>query len=408
MSFTIGRASLPVDPSSARWSGDQLTITGWISPTTANDTNHAYALRQQLLGLVNNPDEQVFPCTFSVDPNWDGYYYVNSVNIAGDPGLMEIQGRMPYTITLTRLANGFSRPQIEYLTLGALRTNVHGIATPVGIMAARSRPATYDNETAPLWTTSFTTDDGTVGVYAAAVPFAAATGRTFTKPADYYTAMCGIEIKYGSNWYRIVGRQLPPTPGTNWRLTNGYTRVYPTNVSGTGRFTVERYNGASWVGREFSTTATTTAQFSTSDTNGPLTIQVLNNAPEFVSLRTFYANSTFDFTLRSASPFLELAIGGTNTVQYGIKSSAVVACTAFTGGIRATANDANGLRPLISCPVATTTDLVNGIIYLSVSSATAAFQISPDYLTPGAYGTDTTHRDLFFAMRSERQSVVVR
>jgi hypothetical protein len=50
MSFTIGRASLPVDPSSARWSGDQLTITGWISPTTANDTNHAYALRQQLLG----------------------------------------------------------------------------------------------------------------------------------------------------------------------------------------------------------------------------------------------------------------------------------------------------------------------------------------------------------------------
>ena len=53
MSFTIGRASLPVDPSSARWSGDQLAITGWISPT-GERLNHAYALRQQLLGLVNS------------------------------------------------------------------------------------------------------------------------------------------------------------------------------------------------------------------------------------------------------------------------------------------------------------------------------------------------------------------
>jgi hypothetical protein len=263
MSFTIGRASLPADPSSARWSGDQLTITGWISPTTANDTNHAYALRQQLLGLVNNPDEQVFPCTFSVDANWDGYYYVNSVSVDGNPSLMEIQGRMPYSITLTRLAGGFKRPRIETVVTRALRTIAHGVATRATIAYAlqNGNTATVESDLG-LWTGLATSgglnsDTGSSGVSIGEYSFAAGT-RAYTTtlpPGNYYDAACKIELLYGgSTYYAAVGNQIPVDITTNnWRMTNGAVRVYPTynTTSRQVELTIESYDGTTWNGTVF-------------------------------------------------------------------------------------------------------------------------------------------------------------
>lgn len=410
MSFTIGRASLPADPSSARWSGDQLTITGWISPTTANDTNHAYALRQQLLGLVNNPDEQVFPCTFSVDANWDGYYYVNSVSVDGNPSLMEIQGRMPYSITLTKVGPGFARPQVESVYSLITRANAHAIVTPTGVSASWVNPGGYGTESSLIASGSLTCEDGSVSYYSQAAPVTSTSARMFVAAADYYKTAARIEIKYGSTWYPISGYNIPNSTAANWRISNGFTRLYPTSVSGTGRFTVERWNGAAWVGREFGWQVSAgTFNYATADTAAAFSTRITMNSPYAVSIRTFYNYTTYDFTLRQADGFVEVTTTLTPLAStFGFGCSAVVASTAFTGGLRATATDANGLRYLISCPIATTNDLVNGRITATASVSQATFQICPDYLTGVGGGTDTSVRDTFMAMRSERRAVGVR
>lgn len=411
MSFTIGRASLPVDPSSARWSGDQLTITGWISPTTANDTNHAYALRQQLLGLVNNPDEQVFPCTFSVDPNWDGYYYVNSVNVDGDPGLMEIQGRMPYSITLTRLAAGYSRPMIETVYTLAVRSNALGVAPAVTVNSSfPSSSGVYASETTLAVVGTATCEDGTCSVAATTCPVIAS-GQTFVAPGDYYKTSARIEIKYGSTWYPMMGQQIPNGIGLNWRISNGFTRLYPTQVSGNGRFTVERYKSGVWAGREFCIqTGAASPYYATADPAGtPLTAKVITNTPAIATIRCSYSYGVYDFTIRQGDSFAEVSLNWPGSSgSWGVACSAVVASTAFTGGLRATANDANGLRYLLSCAQATTTDLVNGRFVVTAAVSQATFQVCPDYQTGAYLTTDTGTRDLFFGMRSERRAVVPR
>lgn len=423
MSFTIGRASLPVDPTSASWLGNTLTITGWISPTTTNDTNHAYAIRQQLLGLVDNDDESVFPCTFSVDPNWDGFYSVLSVQVEGRPHLMETQGRMPYTLVLQRVTGGFGKPAFESITQSVVRTNSHAVTTPQGVVASAYFPSVYgfyESDTSTLPSASggvanLTTEDGTMNVTYLQAPIAASTYRWFVKPADYFKGSARVEVKYGSTWYPIHGKQIPSASAGDWRISNGYTRLYPSQVSGNGRFTVETYRAGSWVGREFTLGVYDPVGFTwgalpmTGDSTGNLaTPRVLRNDPSCVTVQCSIVSQKYTISLRRAETFVTVALTlpAASGLLYGFATSAVVASTAFTGGIRATASDANGLRYLISTPVARTNDLVNGRIYTTAAANSSQFQITPDYLV-GVVSSDTNVRDLFLAAGNELHRVVL-
>lgn len=432
MSFTIGRASLPVDPSSARWSGDQLTITGWISPTTANDTNHAYALRQQLLGLVNNPDEQVFPCTFSVDPNWDGYYYVNSVNIAGDPGLMEIQGRMPYSIQLTRLPGGFKRPRIETVVTRALRTNAHGVATPATIAYAlqNGNTATVENDLG-LWTglvtnSTLASDTGSWPISVGEYSFAAGT-RAYTTtlpPANYYDAACKIELLYGgATYYAAAGNQIPVDVTTNtWRMTNGNVRVYPTynTVSRHVELTIESYNGTAWNGTVFAygngASGTWTARGLIGAGSGiaqtsPWYLRIIKNTPWTTVIRIDYVQYTTYLTLLRGHPYVIVKIvenNSTATVKPGWKATApgAPASAAFTGGAHATADDTNSRRWQIVTPVANT--VAAPALYTTAVTTTSYWQLCPDWQTELTAATGATMRDYFLCAVNFAQSVVPR
>ena len=418
MSFTIGRASLPVDPSSARWSGDQLTITGWISPTTANDTNHAYALRQQLLGLVNNPDEQVFPCTFSVDPNWDGYYYVNSVNVAGDPGLMEIQGRMPYSIQLTRLA-GYGRPLMEVVALSAVRTNTFGIAAPISVLVSSvTSAAGYFLDTDFVGTLGVSGSNiqqpeggGFVVPWLKAAPSAVAAGSYFVAPASYYNGACMFEVLYGSTYRPVVGVQTPQAVGGNWRLSNGLVRCFPT---GTTNIQVEVWNGAAWESATFAATISagaSTVPLTGDATAGYYTPLVVRNAPDSVSIRLRNGVSAYTLSISRGSRLVTLswAVQGA-TADLGMKAGSAAAATAITGGIRRTADDANGNRFVICSQGAFTSDLVNGGLYLTAAAASGAIGFGLEYdgtvAAPPNRATDL--RDQFFGPSSTRHAVIVR
>lgn len=418
MSFTIGRASLPADPSSARWSGDQLTITGWISPTTANDTNHAYALRQQLLGLVNNPDEQVFPCTFSVDANWDGYYYVNSVSVDGNPSLMEIQGRMPYSITLTKIP-GYGKPLIEVVTGLVVRTNTFGIATPTGIVA--SIPSVAGNVedqdftafSASTSATQTAEDGGYIYPYQSAAPVSTNVGSYFIPPAYYYKASCKIEVKYGSTYYPVVGNQIPSATAGNWRLSNGLVRVSPTNTTNA---LVEVWTGAAWESQEFGVTisaGTATQEFTGSAGAGIgyFTPTVLRNTPDVVVLRLRNQFRTYSLMITRGGRLVTLSWALNNaTLDIGMTPVPTAASTAITGGLRRTANDASGNRFVICSQGAFSTDLAKGWVYLTAAAATGAigFGLELDGSAAVTPNGATNLRDQFFALSTPRISVAVR
>ena len=415
MSFTLGRASLPSDPSRASWSGDQLTISGWINPTTANDTNHAYALRQQLLGLMNNPDEQVFPCTFSVDPNWDGYYYVNSVSVNGEPGLMEIQGRMQYSVTLTKIP-GYGKPLVEVLVGSVVRTNTFGIATPVGIIAAIPSVAgtaeDYDfSAFSPSTTATQTADDGGfVLPYTSAAPLSTGVGSYFITPATYYKASCKVEVKYGSTYYPVVGNQIPSATAGNWRLSNGLVRVSPTN---TANMLVEVWTGAAWESAEFAVTsgAGTTTRNMTGDAGGYFTPTILRNTPDLVSLRIRNAFITYSLAIARGGRLITLSWTlGSGTLDMGMTPVPTAASTAMTGGLYRTANDANGNRFVICSQGAFTSDLGKGWVYLTAAAASGAFGFGLELNGTGSVAPNgnTSMRDQFFAMSTPRISVVSR
>ena len=414
MTTTIGRASLPADPSEIRWNGDELTLDGWVRPTTALDTNHAQALRDQLLGMVDNPDEDVFPLTCSVAAYLDGFYRVRSVRIGGLPGLTDTQGLSPYTIVLERATAGFATPAFEILSSLTVRTNSHSVTTPTGIVTAWYPAAGYTMEIDPTATIGpIATEDGskTLSGYSVAAPLSTTAYQSWVKPADYYKSQAKIEVQYGSTWHAIHGRDLPLAVGTNWRISNGRVRMYPSTTGGNGRFTVEHYPANAWEGKEYGILNGTSFVPATEDSSGnALTATAMVNRPEIVVVRTRHVNVTYDWVVRRGDLWIEVAItqpAANTNQQWGVGVSTAEAMTAFTGGARATANDAAGSRCLISIPSTVSTDLVNGKVYLTTAADSAVVQVCPDYYFGGG-GSDTSTRDYFLAARSERQRIVPR
>jgi len=409
MSFTVGRASLPVDPSSATWNGDTLTIEGWISPTVANDTNQAYAIRQQLLGLVDNVDESVFPCTFSGDPNWDGFYSVESVRVDGRPGLMETQGRMPYTLTLRRVG-GYALPLAEATLSSVIRTNAHGV------VAANSHlvvPPTTDNPGsfyASGSNTDMSSEDGTLFRNTRTGPVTNTFLPYGVLPADWYKGSARVSVSYGGTYYPIVGQQIPRL--TAVRIQNANFRM---DVSSSAVITLSMYHDAAWE----SSPSFVLRQSGNFDslTN----VRVLRNSPEQVTVRLSLEASAattspceMDVTLHrghQTACCLFTPYGGGTSATLSIRASAVTACTAVTGGIEQTTADVSGNKWFILNTVASTNDLVNG--YRTTNAAVAVnapFAIGM-FASTGVVAGDlstTEVRDCFWGEYSETHRVVER
>lgn len=423
MSMTLGRFTTTEDPDagSLRQSGDKVEFDSMIVGASLDEFK---ARVQQLRGLMDNPDETVFPFTWSEDATFDGFYTDVEVEVSDQPSMMA-SFAAPFSVRMRRVTGGFAKPSFETLTTSVVRANAHSVTTPQGVVASAYFPSTYgfyesDRSTLPSASggvADLTTEDGTLNVTYLQAPIAVSTYRSFVKPADYYKASARIEVKYGSTWYPTHGLQLPVDTAGNWRISNGYTRVYPSQVSGNGRFTVETYRAGLWLGREFtlgaydSSFASWGALFLTGDSLGNLaTPRVLRNSHESVSVQCSVVSQKYTISLRRGETFITAALtlpgGAASTLLYGFATSAVVASTAFTGGIRATANDANGLRYLISTPVARTNDLVNGRIYTTAAANSAQYQITADYQA-GITTTDALTRDLFLAAGNEHQSVVM-
>lgn len=416
MSMTLGRFSTSEDPDAGalRQSGDEVRFESMI---VAADLNEFKARVQQLRGLVDNDDERVFPFTWSEDSTFDGFYTDLDVEVNDQPAMLA-SFSAPFSVRMRRVVGGFAVPEFETISTTVLRTNAHSVTTPTGILGATFAPTAYDYESSLVSPALYTTEDGAVAVEDTPGAAGVQLYSTYLRPADTYKAAARIEVKYGSTWYPIHGKHIPLGTGGNWRISNGYVRMYPSMVASTKRaFTVETWRSPSWVGQEFenvsfnSGTALWTLRNATGGTVGYTDPVVLrNDAEQCVVTTRDESGTTFTWSVRRGDLWVEATIalaGGGGTTSYGFGRSATEAATSFSGGIRATANDANGLRYLLACVDHQTRETTLGRLTVDSTIANPTFAIWADY--PASFaGTDTSARDMFYCARSESKNVVSR
>ncbi len=362
MTVSIGRvgmaAPLLSDPTSIQHDPDEKVRFTGITRSTSKA--QAIVLRDQLRGLGGNIDEPIVPILFTDSglATYQGLYQIDSVSStmeAGDAALWIVRWQMQAT-----RVGSYQAPFVESRIVVATLTNGHGI-TGTNARGEVGAPGANLTEysTSPLNTLS--TNDIITG----------ADGAVFVATFDptAYTNQSGV-VRYTTtlaNWYYgacriiaagdyVIGRQCVDSP-TSWSMNNGLVRISASAT--TGYFDVEWYDGAQW---DTAKTFVMNELVSAADCNGFHHLTILRNGPEATTIRLGISNgasatATADVTIRWISVTMTDALP---TRTWGIKRGTAEAATALTGGIRATSNDASGNRYLLSIPLATTNDLVNG------------------------------------------------
>lgn len=427
----LGRANITNCLSSISMVGDVLELSGWFSEPSLPES---IGRRQQLLGLGVD-EERIISVVSDLDSSIDGYYLCQPVRIETDHALSyeeseDMTGAHQWSATLMRVSGGYARPQVETVATSAIRTNAHGVAAALGIIGAQVVPTIAGAQEVDLGdtygSTTLATEDGTITVWTASTtPVAPFAWNGYVAPADFFTGCARLEVLRGTEWVPVVGRQLDAGVAGNWRISNGYCRVYPSASLGATRrgFTVETWRSATgWDGHEWVADSYGTAfggawanewnsgqAHVTGDDSGYSDPVVITNLPEVVVVRVAGESCLTTFSLRAADTWVEVTPHhrNTSTVGWGFRRATTEARTTFTGGMRATASDGNGLRYLASAPCTVYTHADGKIAGLPATAGLVTYQITADYQA-GVVTTDTAVRDLFLAPRSDRRRVVPR
>lgn len=414
----IGRSDLIHNTADWRADNERVAITGRL-PT--KDITFAKALRQQLLGYADNPDETIIPVTWADDPTVDGFYKVTSVAVDVEPGGLRI-GYWPYRIDLQRVEQ-YSRPLIESVLLGALRTNAAGVTNTerpwIAIPYNAKNPgivgtvvSAHGSINAGL--TQYVTATGALNLFSTEKALDHDCQVQYqVAPADFYAGAATFET--GSTLHTVIGRQYAQDP-TSWRLSNGILRVIP-SISGTSlRLSIAAFDGSAWdaaiifnfqnhgVGEIAGTT--------------PASIAVLRNSVEEVIIRITFSGTTtvgggtLDLLLRRGARMVYgyLSSAPDSGYQVGIIPNTTVAATTLTGGLRKTTDDGGGNRMVIASPDSITKDLATGEVYRSVTATTMNFAIGFEIPGGSAVANNQAQNLIlqYLAADTERMTVVNR
>lgn len=415
----IGRAdALYVDKASPSPDGDRLTIAGTV---IAADRYEYAARRQQITGLVDNPDEEIVPLQWTSDGVFDGFYRVISASFA--PWGPMTSNRARYVIDLERVP-GFAAPAFEVTLQSVVRTNGHSITTPAGIVAASLADASLaigflDLRPDLISASSFARKSSVAAVdwtvYYATAPQALTSYRFSLPAAYYYRDACLIEVEYnyGSNvYYPLTGTQIPA--GKMWRISNGLVRLTCGPISSSGAFEIL---GTGWeyrnVGHYDSVWSRTEIGKWGGYTTGLMPATVLRNSPEQVSIAV--PGSRGGEMVYSLQRFARLATCSWSSptatqVGVGLGLAHTATGTNITGGIRATSNDVNGNRMVFGVDAAKTTNTtITGVI--NTTPATSGTLFIGCELDGSSATTKNTAADLvdqFIGQAVWRQRVVAR
>lgn len=416
----IGRAgsaygSLDMNsPATWTYHGDSLSAAGQFSATLAD----ALAIRQQLRGLIDNPDEPIVPIISSSDAAINGFYEITSADVdTVGPSLGS--GSFGYKVTARRVA-GYSAPLLETITSGATRGNDFSLTVPAWVSLPPGVAEVSDTGTDDF---SRQGEDGFLtvlkpnGGYAADITYQA-------DPTTYYQnaaklLMTSDVIQFdgtASPTVRaMVGRQAPAYTG--WQLSNGLVRAW----NGSSTFYAQWYKpGSGW--RPTPTALKFTASIGIVGLNiNGVVPTVLHNTPELVVLRfaakgsvktrgggAVGASAVIDLGLRRGSRVFEVTITSTDAAA-SITVDAGAGGTTFTGGVAATAADSDGAKAII---VTNRTFTSSGRIDATRSTIAAKTPVSFGFgfqmSLSGDEATTTNLRDQWLAAVSEKVLVVAR
>lgn len=425
MTLTIGRAS-GLRPTKASPSlGDRIDIEGTI---VATDLAELKARRQQLVGLLDNPDEEAVPIIWSTDSTFDGFYRIRNVRVRmiGTTGTPRAQ----FNVTAERVG-GYANPWFEITTQSIVRTNGHSITTPSTIIATGpAQPTSSDNvvdlypdlgsaTTSPIRNTS---DGYELRCFRDPAPQTLTSVRYVARPEWFYKGAATLEVQYAgsSTWYPVVGDQHydhgATTPGgapiSAWRITNGIVRMTSTTAfgsGGSGTFEIWDNGAGAWESQSISWSGS-----GGPGNLGPRAIikapVVLRNSPEQVVVRVQSARYSETWSVQRGAHFVTAHVYDPVATAYKIGLTGV-AGTAITGGVRETSNNAQGNRMVFAVAAGAasrTADTSNTAVQPGSSVNSATFMVGCE-LAGSSAATGNAAADLvdqFIGAVQWRQRVV--
>ena len=301
-------------------SGNMVSLSGVVEASTTVGN----ALRQQLLGLVDSPDEPVVPIVFDGDENVNGFWRVRGADVELE-GVTASKGMYRWSVSAEKVT-GWQAPRIEDRSRGTLRPNSHGVSSTDAQSPSIGIP------TAALGWSEFTgleierpgrtstmrvfyhPNSGTLQQY-----YNDATPSFFLPSTAYYDGAATIK----QNGSAVVGRQIRQD-STGWEITNDLVTITPATSTGSGVINVRHY---STKGGQPSTVGFLTALiFGVGSTTGVTTIgkaahtvTVLRNQPEAVGVRLHFVSTgagvpdwplTMDLYLRRGQRWVEGVMSG--------------------------------------------------------------------------------------------------
>ena len=358
--LTIGRFSMSDGPSAIRHDGDFLELELQIDAATTSTPAEAKVKRQQLLGMVDNPDEGAFPLTFSDDSDLDGFYSVLSVQC--EPFEMFLNnGTMMANVSLRRVANGYQNPTIETTVVSRLATNSHSVASTTDYAVVAAWNGTDEDfvdfvggfglyEPSGLTQSITAVDGSTVRTMPIGDTNVSGYWARYGVASTYYNPpSCAIEYKVGSTWYTAVNRQIPTA--VPWRINNGVVRIGADTWPSTNDLRLEVADSSAWVGRYINGHDGAGGALEIGGYGGPF---IVRNSPEMVVVKVITRYGYATYSVWSGGTIAMIAID-TEGQDAGLVPVSTEAGTNVTGGIRTTANDANGNRLVLLCREAVTT-----------------------------------------------------
>lgn len=422
MTLTVGRCVLP-DPSNVDASGDFLSLSGVYystATTAANRAAEAQARSAQLTGMVDNPDEDVFPLVWTSEAMYDGFYAVEDASWSWLNDGSSRAAVAAWSLTLRRVTDG-NAPLVEIAWTAIRRKNYHSIAPAAHyVRRRRDQPGWQSRGTG--WTDAARPTSDGFDLYAMSNSVNQTNTAAHLGVADeHYPAAASIEVKGADGtWYPWTGREVSAA-AADVRVTNGVVRF---GVTSTGTVRHELWDGTAWDTFDFGVSVSPLSP-SYYDCDLWSEPTILRNSLDTVVLR-YDARPTSDADYEtlagSASVTVTLLAGelwaGLGVITPGINTYVTVAAatttasTAITGGLRATSNNANGNRYVIACPTSFTTGLADGSLSpAAVANANAVqFMVAQSLGGSSATGRNTEANIIqdYIATANVRTRIVAR
>ena len=314
----IGRGQLAdVTVRSMTARADQTDVSGKLAGTP-DEVVHAL---QQLRALEDPAGETVVPvvvtpCALAHLPIVSGFYRVTQVDLS----MVALKyDRAEVGISLKRV-QGYTAPLLEAVVIGGQRATSpagqvvarawHAVpAAAAGYETGTQTPTDYVLQSASGPISVFTTPTGT--------HFFDSRPQWFLPPDAWYAGAATLRV----GGRTVVGRQVQNLPG-DWQIDNGLIRA----TGGPGAVTLQRWDGASWVGA---------AQWHIARGRGggvdpltaPHTLTVIRNDPACVTIRCAYdaaaiiSGSRFvvhvDYSLRRGSTVMDVRLATRGAYQWG-------------------------------------------------------------------------------------------